>query len=236
MRPATIGLVLLLLLIAGVCARMGLWQRSRWMEKRAANAQLAAALAAPPVPLVGAGDLPLLVGRKVEATGEFDTTRHVLLSREGADGAMGVDVVTPLRLAGGGIVLVNRGWIATESAATISPSAFTRGGEQHLVALLQRVPSHATRLPWVRLDDARPERWSARGVDRDTLVARWPDVDARAQLVALPGGANAPLTPSTPEAFNEQEHLSYALQWTLFTVASLAGAVFVVTRRGKQAA
>ncbi|MCC6650211.1 MAG: SURF1 family protein [Candidatus Eisenbacteria bacterium] len=231
MRPLPLLLAVLLLALAFVCVRMGLWQHGRWQERRAANATQAAALAASPVPLSRGAELATRVGRKVEAVGEYDSTRHVLLSRESARGEMGVQVLTPLRLAGGGEVLVDRGWIAADSAAAVHPSAFTMRGEQRVVALAQALPPHASNLPWVRLDSAAPERWSTMDVGGDSLSARLAGVDTRVMLHALPDAASAPLSRGMPAPFDERANLSYAVQWALFTLAALAGAAFVLTRR-----
>lgn len=236
MRPAALALVVVLVLMAGLCVRMGLWQRSRWIEKRAANAELLAALAALPVALSEAGAIAGALGRRVEALGEFDRTRHVLLSRESPEGVMGVEVVTALHLSGGGDVLVDRGWIAADSAAAVTPSAFTPDGEQHVLALVQPLARHVSRLPWVQLAGEGGERWSTLSLDADTLAARWPGVSASALLLALPGGDDAPLSRAMPIPFDEQVHLSYAFQWALFTLTALAGAVFVLTRARKRAA
>jgi cytochrome oxidase assembly protein ShyY1 len=144
---------------------------------------------------------------------------------------MGVQVLTPLRLEGGGEVLVDRGWIAAGSAAAVQPSAFAPAGGQRVVALVRPLAPHASSLPWVRLDDLAPERWSTMEVGADSLAARLAGVDTRVLLHALPDAASAPLSRAMPEPFDERANLSYALQWALFTLASLAGAAFVLTRK-----
>src|SRR5436190_18324601 len=92
----------LVLAIAVVCVRLGFWQISRLHEKQALNAGLRAAEQAAPL-IVGA-ESPAAGqarNRTIEATGEFDETRQFLLSGRAYDGVAGVEVVTPLRIAGG---------------------------------------------------------------------------------------------------------------------------------------
>ena len=54
MRLRRLSIALLVLVAAGVCVRLGLWQLSRLDEKRALNASMRAGLDAPPLAL-GAG-------------------------------------------------------------------------------------------------------------------------------------------------------------------------------------
>ena len=58
---------------------------------------------------------------KVQLGGRFDPSRHLLLSREPEEGGVGVDVVTPFRLNDGTLVLVDRGWMAVDSAEAAHP-------------------------------------------------------------------------------------------------------------------
>ncbi len=50
--------------------------------------------------------------RQIAATGEYDARRQILIDNKVHDGRVGFDVVTPLHLADGRAVLVDRGWIA----------------------------------------------------------------------------------------------------------------------------
>jgi cytochrome oxidase assembly protein ShyY1 len=129
-----IGLLVLFLAIAAVCARLGAWQLER-AEVRGAAAQaakLAEVEAAAPVPVA---DVLLpqetfdgaLVGRRVEATGTYDAAGQLLVTDRALDGRTGWLVLTPLRVeasdgeAGsvpaGAVLPVVRGWVATPDDA-----------------------------------------------------------------------------------------------------------------------
>ncbi len=216
--------------------RMGLWQRSRWIEKSAANERLESMLRAGPESVADGAALRARRTDKVQLGGRFDTTRHLVLSREPEEGGVGVDVVTPLRLADGALVLVNRGWMAVDSAEGAHPERFTTGDSVCVVAYAQPLEGAHSRLPWVRLAGEAPERWSSLHPDPDTLASRWPDVAHDVWLVALPECTTDTLKRFAPKLPDPQTHLSYAVQWAIFTLAALGGVVVVLARERKRAA
>jgi surfeit locus 1 family protein len=101
------------LVAIGVCLAAGNWQRGRMVQKEALGAQMSAAQAAVRVPLPeGVADWNAWRFRAVEARGTFDASRQFLVDNKVHRGRAGYHVVTPLRLADGRAVLVDRGWIA----------------------------------------------------------------------------------------------------------------------------
>lgn len=236
MRPGPIVLVIVLLALAGVCVRMGLWQHARWVERRASNARLEFMLRSGPESIADGAALRARRTDKVQLGGRFDLSRHLLLSREPDEGGVGVDVVTPFRLNDGTLVLVDRGWMAVDSAEGAHPERFTRADSACVIALARPLRGGHSRLPWVRLEGEVLQRWSTLHVDPDTLAARWPDVANDVWLVALPECTTDSLKRFTPEMPSAQTHLSYAVQWAIFTVAALGGVVVVVARERKRVA
>lgn len=236
MRPGPLVLVIVLLALAGVCVRMGLWQHSRWIEKRAANTRLEFMLRSGPEIIDGGAALRARRTDKVQLGGRFDPSRHLLLSREPEEGGVGVDVVTPFRLNDGTLVLVDRGWMAVDSAEAAHPERFTRVDSTCVIALARPLRGGHSRLPWVRLQGDVLQRWSTLHPDPDTLAARWPDVANDVWLVALPECTTDSLKRFPPEKPDPQTHLSYAIQWAIFTIAALGGAAVVVARERKRAA
>jgi len=104
--------VLLILLVVAVTVRLGFWQRARAHQKEAVQASIAAAGRASPV-TIGAAPLALrdVEFRRVRAIGTFMPERVVYLDNRMHDDQPGFYVVMPLKLADGGYVLVNRGWL-----------------------------------------------------------------------------------------------------------------------------
>ncbi|MFN8587133.1 MAG: SURF1 family protein [Candidatus Eisenbacteria bacterium] len=237
MRPGPILLAVALGVLAVVCARMGLWQHARWVERRAANARLERMLAAGPEWTPTGAALDARRTDKVQTGGHWDQSRHLLLSREPDEGGVGVDVVTPLRLADGTLVLVDRGWMRADSAAAAHPERFTTADSACVVALVRPLKARSSRIPWVALAGDIPARFSTLHPDPDTLAARWPDVRRDVWLVLLPECTSADsLRRFEPELPAANVHLSYAIQWAIFTVAALGGVVVVVSRERSRAA
>lgn len=117
--PGAVPTIAALVVIAVTCA-LGNWQLGRAHEKTGRAARLAAAAAQAPVDLTaGQGNPEALVDRHVRARGSFDDSRTVLLDNRphgnGTDSRAGFLVLTPLRLATGGQVLVLRGWLPRDA-------------------------------------------------------------------------------------------------------------------------
>lgn len=218
------------------CVRLGVWQLSRLAEKRALNAALQSTLAAPP--LVARAGVPTLEearGHSVEFHGSFDPRFQVLLRGRPWEGAPGVIVVTPFVLAGDTIaVLVERGWLPAEDAATV-PAALIPEDSSGTVVGLARVFAGSPPIPPMR-EVGSPERqvWSAPRLDPDSMRARLPYRIAPYFVQALPA-PGAPVSPArdVPRPYDEMVHLGYALQWFAIAVLIPASAWFVARRRAR---
>jgi surfeit locus 1 family protein len=221
------------LLVAAVCIRLGIWQLARWNEKRVLRAQFLEALAAPAVPLTSArSPLAQVRGRKVEARGRYDASRHVALQGRAHEGSPGVDVVTPLVLADSTVVLVDRGWMYANDAATVRPQDHPEPGERVVVGVAEEMRRGAGGLAMRTLESDSATVWSARWLDRDSLAARLPYAIAPYVLRQLPG----PGVPDAPrrrpaEAADPFTHLSYAIQWFLFAAILLVGSALLARSR-----
>ncbi|HTH59558.1 MAG TPA: SURF1 family protein [Paraburkholderia sp.] len=103
---------LLILLVIAVTVRLGFWQRDRAHQKEALQAAIEQAGRASPI-AVGATPLALrgVEFHRVRAVGTFVPERVVYLDNRMHDEQPGFYVVMPLKLEGGGYVLVNRGWL-----------------------------------------------------------------------------------------------------------------------------
>ncbi len=97
-----------------------MWQFEKLDHRLAQNKVVSAHFKTAPVELAAA----LAPGQKVDkslewtrvtATGTYDVEHQVTVKFTTRDGAPGVDVVTPLVLADGDAVLVNRGWMKTKN-------------------------------------------------------------------------------------------------------------------------
>lgn len=235
LHPALLGAIALV--VIAVCFTAGFWQLSRLRTKRELNAARRAALAAEPAPLEpDARGLAALAGRKVVAFGEYDSTVHVLLSARFHDADLGVELLTPLRLPGGGALLVDRGWMEAEDGQNVTPAAVAEPGPRRVVGLLVPIARRDRMPPWRRLDGEMPVRWSAHELDSASVAAHVPGTLAHVLLVALPESrAPEALVRTGPPEFDETMHVSYAIQWFSFGVVTLIGSI-VLTVRARRAA
>lgn len=112
------------LALALVCVRLGLWQLERLGQRRARNVDLAARLALPPL-RVGRGTSPDSARqRRLVAVGVYDFAGELIGPGRSFDGTPGVALVTPLRLADGATVFVDRGWVPSPDARHVDQTLY----------------------------------------------------------------------------------------------------------------
>src|SRR5882757_8315099 len=91
---------------------LGIWQLHRGAQKKALDQQYIAAAQLPPGELTAAtAPLAGLAATAVIAHGSYLGERQLLLDDQVRGDMPGYNVWTPLRLSGGGLVIVNRGWV-----------------------------------------------------------------------------------------------------------------------------
>jgi surfeit locus 1 family protein len=123
------------------------WQLSRAHAKLAYEAEVKERSALPP--LTGAGiardaaDGALQSQRHVDVEGQWDAAHTVLLMNRTMGERPGFYVMTPLRLADGGAVLVQRGWVAgVDGDPGKAPPVTTPAGPVALHGHVAPWPSH----------------------------------------------------------------------------------------------
>ncbi len=224
-------------IFAGLCA-LGTWQVHRLAWKRALIAQVDARAHAPATPAPGRGEWPALTSdnaeyRRVSAAGVYQYDRQTLVQAATELGS-GYWVMTPLQLADGGTVLVNRGFVLPEwrkgqagSAQPPAPASVTgllRMGEPGSGFLRNNDP--AANL-WYSRD--LPAIAAARGL---TDVAPY-FIDADADTGGERDARKAPIGGLTVLAF-PNNHLVYAITWYALAAMVLVGA-FIFVREEKRA-
>jgi len=102
-----------------VTARLGLWQLDRAAQKLAVQASIDDRR---DLPALAAGELALTLEgataqhyRRIELAGTWLRDRTVYLENRPMDGRVGFIVLTPLRLADGSAVIVQRGWLPRDA-------------------------------------------------------------------------------------------------------------------------
>jgi surfeit locus 1 family protein len=217
----------LLLLAAAGFASLGVWQLGRLRERRAANIVTTAARAAAPIALTDGAltAAETLAGRRLVARGVYDHRHDIVIRNQPFQGVPGVRLVTPLRLADGRAVLVDRGFLPAPDAVSVEPDSFREPGERTVRGLAVPVSSgagepivHGGRTTWKRLD-LQALRTRLPYAVLPILIRQTPD----STLASFPRRVEAP-------PIDEGPHLGYAMQWFLFSAMAVAFALLVVGR------
>jgi surfeit locus 1 family protein len=200
------------------CVAAGNWQQDRMHAKEALRAQFEAAARAAPAALAslpGAADWPSLRYRPVAATGEYVAARQIFIDNRVVAGRAGFHVVTPLLLADGRVVLVNRGWIAQKASRAALPDAPPPPG---VVTVQGRIA-----IPAAGYLELRPETTSG-SIRQNLDPARFAAATGLAVLPAVVE-ATAPPVPDdgllrdwpAPD-FGIETHRIYMVQWYAFAL------------------
>jgi cytochrome oxidase assembly protein ShyY1 len=236
-RWVLLHVVWLLAVVTFIAA--GFWQLDRLDQKRTVNDAITARSAMPVVPVdevVAAGD-PVSVGddvvfRTVTATGTYVLDDQALLRGQSLDGTPGFHVLTPLDLGDGTAVVVNRGWIPAAAETDGSDVEFdTPTGTVTVEGIVGR-----------SYPDPRPSGDEQRTIAHVDLEWFDEQVDADLYPVPLQLLAQDPAQqgelprPLDPPPLDEGPHLSYAVQWFLFTTVALIGYPILLHRIAHQRA
>jgi surfeit locus 1 family protein len=117
------------------------WQAGRAAEKDGRQALYEARMAEPPLEIAGpvASAEPILF-RRVHASGKWIEGKQAFVDNQVHEGVAGFEVVTPLELAGGAVVLVNRGWVARSAAYPSPPKVPVPPGRAQVTGLATLPP------------------------------------------------------------------------------------------------
>ena len=235
MSRRTLPFVVLCLVAAAVCVRLGIWQLDRLGERRLRNEFVRLRLNFPAVPVAALpADSAVVRFRRAEARGRYDYAREFALAGRSLNGSPGVHIVTPLLGAAGGdtAVLVNRGWVYSPDAATVDFSRWREGDSALVVRGFVDV-FHAPRAGAARsASHPRAYRW----LERDALARELGYPLAAVVLVARgdTAGMGASRIPARllPPPLDEGSHWNYAVQWFAFAAVAVAGlAAFLRAQR-----
>jgi len=218
-----IGFAVFVVLLATVCTRLGFWQFDRLDQRLAQNEVITKHFKTEPVPL----DDALPAGAQVDdesewtrvtATGTYDVEQQVTVKFTTRDGAPGVDVVTPLVLASGDAVLVDRGWMPTKNTMGRPDVPSPPSGEVSIRGWL-RQDNGATGQA-IRPVDGQVRAISSVGLSKSVpyeLVGGYLNLRSES-----PKPARALAAEPRPE-LGQGPHFFYALQWWFFALLAVVG-------------
>jgi cytochrome oxidase assembly protein ShyY1 len=227
-RPKWIAFHLLVVLLVVLMVNLGFWQLRRLDERKEFNESVRSRSALPIADyasVVPPGTDPDDVEwRVVSARGTYVPEEEVLVVNRSQGGIAGRNVVTPLRLDTGGLLLVTRGFLPQTVDVPPPPSGpvdvrgVVRASEERRTGQLTEA-SDGELVEFQRLD-----------IDR---IA--PQMPGPVEPVSIDLRESAPsqgdvLAPVPDPELAEGPHLSYAVQWFIFSLCAIAGWFFAVRR------
>ena len=229
-RPS-ITQTLILVTLAAVFLRLGLWQLERKADKELLFERFENA------PSMSLGQA-LEAGQpftRVAARGHFDPERHILLDNKVWQGRAGVHVLTPFVPEVGPALLVNRGWLPLPADRSYLPDVPTASGAFELTGRLAPPPGVGRRL----------------GAPDALVTDDWPQLVTYLDLPSVAGALEEPLAPWvilldaadpggfegrqwSPAAMTPAVHGGYAVQWLGLLAATVVIWLVLGLRRGRQ--
>jgi cytochrome oxidase assembly protein ShyY1 len=207
LRPASLGLLAVMVAASALFALLGHWQldRARQREGPSPTERVVplAAVLQPASPFTGRAD-----HQRVRVSGTYQAADTVLVGGHDLGGQRGSWVVTALRVPGAdgrsALLPVVRGWVRQGSQPPAAPSGPTTLTGRLMVSEEPRGVGRGGRVSAVSSAD---------------LVNVWEPPLYTGYLVAAPGSADDGLTPVPSRPLHgslDLQNLSYAFQWWLF--------------------
>jgi cytochrome oxidase assembly protein ShyY1 len=228
LRPKWIGFHLLV--VAGIVAmvNLGFWQLRRLDQRRDFNAKVEARSELPPEPLddvLASGSPDEIEWRIVTTTGRYLGDEQFLVVNRSQNGRAGENVVTPMELGDGRTLIVNRGFVPL----IVEVPAPLDG----VVDVVGRIRSSQERRTGQLSDPAEGELTEVQRLDIARLGPQLPGEVVPVYVDLLT--SEPPEAPGLPEPvarppLGEGSHLSYAVQWFIFSVCVAIGWVLAVRR------
>jgi cytochrome oxidase assembly protein ShyY1 len=228
MNVRWIGAALAVLVLAGVCVQLGRWQLHRLDERKARNDVTRTNLAAPPASVDEIVGPQGVVGdqhawRTAVVTGHYDASKQVVLKYRTVRDRPGFEIVTPLVLANGKAILVDRGFLARQSSELMPlhvPAVPT--GEVTVTGRLQRSERGG------HTNGGTPDDGTARLINGpDYAKVLGLDLYDGYLTVEKQQPVNDPAFGGFPgPEIDDGPHFFYALQWFFFALLAIGGLVY----------
>lgn len=209
---------------------LGTWQVDRLFWKRDLIETRVSRSSAPAIPApAGIDDFAAMEFRHVRVVGVFLHDKEMYLGARTLRGNVGYQVVTPLRRADGGYLLVNRGWVPRERRDPATRAEGQLEGEVVVEGLI-REPGFKGVFP----PDNRPEENFWFNVDVPAMAA-WAGLEGVANYAVEAGPApnpgGLPIGGQTRIQLRN-EHLQYAVIWYSLAVALIV--IYILYHRRRE--
>jgi cytochrome oxidase assembly protein ShyY1 len=236
--PKWLAFAALMVLLSAIMVALGCWQLHRYHERTAINARIDAAASGAPVPIGQVLTGQALTGQappagaawtRVRVTGVYDPANEILVRERTVNSQVGYEIVDPLRMSNGRVVLVDRGWLAapvTRGALALPTVPAAPTGEVTVIGL-------------VHLPESRPD--TSTRIDGQLTVRRISPSKIATGLPYRVLGGYVVLDSQQPAAdpafvgipVDHQDsgmNAGYVVQWWAFALITLAGFGWVARR------
>ena len=224
---------LLILIVVAVTVRLGFWQRDRAHQKEALQAHITQFENAPAEPI---GSAPLALKdiefHRVRVRGSFVADKVVYLDNRPYNDQPGFYVVMPFKLADGGYVLVNRGWLPRNiNDRTVIAPYVTPPGQIEIEGIAR---ADATRAFELGQGGSAPHQSIRQNLDLGAYAAetRLPLQPFVIQQLSDDGDKLVRDWPA-PDTDVERNY-GYMLQWWGMAIAALTFGLYAARRAAKQ--
>ncbi len=219
LTPRWLGIVALTAVASYVMVLLGQWQWGRYEQRSSINARIDASQTAAPVPL----EPGTPEWTRATVTGEYDQELQVLVRNRTVNGRVGYEVLTPLILADGSAVLIDRGWVAPDPAGpTVTPPIPAPPKGQVTINGRVRFTESDPRL------ELREGRWEARRIGLPEIASKVPYRLAQTYLLA--DDEVTDLVPVPSERENDWLNLGYAVQWWIFAAGAFVALAWLARK------
>ncbi|WP_272256784.1 SURF1 family cytochrome oxidase biogenesis protein [Streptomyces xanthophaeus] len=229
-------LTLVALALIPAMIKLGFWQFHRHEHRVAQNELIETSLRAQPVPVTGLTSPGHVVPRSdywrtVTATGTYDSAHEVVVRmRTSDDDKVGFHVLTPLVLADGRAVLVNRGWVPGGGDPRAYPAVpAPPAGEVTVTGRLKADETSGG--SGIKDRKGLPDRqvMLINSTQQAESLGR-PVLGGYLELTAPVPQDGGPEPVGEPDHDSIGAHMAYAVQWWLFASAVPVGWIVLVRR------
>jgi len=204
---------------------LSLWQFHRLDARKTFNSEVKerSSLSIVDVSTLDTSDPLSVEWRPAGVKGTYLADEQVLILNRSQGGIAGMNVLTPLLLADGRAIMINRGFIALSATPPSAPT-----GPVEVVGTLRASEERTTG----QATEASGELTEFFRLDINRLQQQ---IDPELIPVALVAERSQPadssvLAPISPPELSEGPHLSYAIQWLIFSTAVIVGWVLAVRK------
>lgn len=225
MSWGSIGLIIILCVLAIVCLRLSAWQHSRWLEKKGITAALLAEKQRIPLAYTHLPD-HMVPFHKLKIQGNPLIGKQFLLANQMRGGRYGFDVLTPFQLKHSHQwVLIDRGWVPANRSYQ-APSISVSAEEIQIEGYVFYPSTRHFILGRALLEG---EKWPQKVQILDlSLLSKRLGVPLIPYIVRLESPRSLGYALNwTLVSFPASRHLSYMIQWLIFAAGLLLGAAMI---------